>query len=80
MPTTTIIMIISVILFLLAGFLYFRQSYSLYKRAKKIDPTVKTMAEANFVLNKAIAQSIGSDAANSNKQDQDNNESNTQAQ
>lgn len=35
------------------------QRNSVMKRAKKIDPSVKTMVEADYVLKKDIAQSVG---------------------
>ena len=36
-----------------------RQNKSIMDRARKIDPTVKTLAEAQYVLKKDIAQSMG---------------------
>ena len=35
------------------------QRKAVMKRAKKIDPSVKTMVEADYVLKKDIAQSVG---------------------
>jgi len=36
-----------------------KQNKSIKDRARKIDPTVKTLAEAQYVLSKDIAQSMG---------------------
>ena len=36
-----------------------RQNKSVIERARKIDPSVKTITEANYVLQKDIAQSFG---------------------
>lgn len=36
-----------------------RQNNSIIERARKIDPSVKTITEAQYVLQKDIAQSFG---------------------
>ncbi len=37
---------------------------STIKRAQKIDPSVKTLSEADYVLKKDIAESVGKDTVN----------------
>ena len=38
-----------------------RQNKSLIERSKKIDPSVKTVTEAHYVLKKDIAKNFGND-------------------
>ncbi len=51
--------VIFVILFTLTMVYWVKQNKSVIERAKKIDPSVKTITEANYVLQKDIAQSFG---------------------
>lgn len=51
-----IILVIALILLITLSVV---QRNSVIKRAQKIDPSVKTMAEADYVLKKDIAQSVG---------------------
>ena len=51
--------VIFVILFTLTMVYWVKQNKSVIERAKKIDPSVKTITEANYVLRKDIAQSFG---------------------
>lgn len=44
---------------------------SMMERARKIDPTVKTMAEADFVLKQELAKSVGTKKVLDNKDDDD---------
>ena len=41
---------------------YIKNYRSTIERAKKIDPSVKTLSDANHVLKKDIAESVGKDA------------------
>lgn len=45
--------------FIVTLFIIISDYNSLIKRARKIDPTVKTAMEAEYVLKKDIAQNIG---------------------
>lgn len=45
--------------FIVTLFIIISDYKSLIKRARKIDPTVKTAMEAEYVLKKDIAQNIG---------------------
>lgn len=47
---------------------------SIIKRAKKIDPSVKTIAEAQYVLQKNIMESVGQNkTTEQNEEDKDKN-------
>ena len=47
---------------------------SIIKRAKKIDPSVKTIAEAQYVLQKNIIESVGQNkTTEQNEEDKDKN-------
>ena len=47
---------------------------SIIKRAKKIDPSVKTIAEAQYVLQKNIMESVGqTKTTEQNEEDKDKN-------
>lgn len=47
---------------------------SIIKRAKKIDPSVKTIAEAQYVLQKNIMESVGQNkTTEKNEEDKDKN-------
>ncbi len=59
-----VLMGLGVLVFIIVLIVVLRQSRSLIKRAQKIDPTVKTAAEANIVLTKDIAQNIGNNDSN----------------
>ena len=54
-----LILIFGTLILIIAIITLFRQKNALIKRAQKIDPSVKNMAEADYVLKKDIAQSIG---------------------
>lgn len=43
------------------------------KRAKKIDPTVKTIAEAQYVLQKNIMESLGKHKSEEENKNEENN-------
>ena len=50
------------IILLMGGFILWygiRQNKSVIERAKKIDPSVKTITDARYVLQKDIAKSVG---------------------
>lgn len=51
--------VILVTIWIIMGVWAYRQHKSIMDRAKRIDPTVKTRAEAEYVLKKDIAQSMG---------------------
>ena len=51
--------VIFVILFTSTMVYWVKQNKSVIERARKIDPSVKTITEANYVLQKDIAQSFG---------------------
>ena len=59
---------IPIILFIsFGGFIIWygvRQNQSIIERARKIDPSVKTVTEAHYVLRKDIAESFGKDSNN----------------
>ena len=44
-----------------------KNNKAIMDRAKKIDPTVKTLADAQYVLRKDIAQSVGTGKVNDKK-------------
>lgn len=47
---------------------YFVRNYnSIINRAKKIDPTVKTMSEAKLILQKDIAKNVSKESKETNK-------------
>lgn len=54
-----IIGVIFVILFTSTMIYLIKQNKSVIERARKIDPSVKTITEAQYVLQKDIAQSFG---------------------
>ncbi len=62
--------IFPIFMILTIGVIIFMYSYKIkehteiMKRARKIDPTVKTRAEAEYVLKKDIAQSVGKENIN----------------
>ena len=51
--------VIFVILFTSTMVYWVKQNKSVIERARKIDPSVKTITEAQYVLQKDIAQSFG---------------------
>lgn len=51
--------ILVLIIWIGAAWYAYRQHKSIMDRARKIDPTVKTRAEAEYVLKKDIAESMG---------------------
>lgn len=51
--------VIFVILFTSTMIYLIKQNKSVIERARKIDPSVKTITEAQYVLQKDIAQSFG---------------------
>lgn len=56
-----IILFFSIVL-LMGGFLVWygiKQNKAIMERAKKIDPSVKTITDAHYVLQKDIAKSVG---------------------
>ena len=55
-----IICIITFIMFAFVIIYTIRQSKSIIERAKKIDPSVKTISEAQYVLQKDMYQNFGS--------------------
>ena len=46
---------------------------SIMKRARKIDPTVKTIAEAQYVLQKNIMESVGKNKSDEENKNEENN-------
>lgn len=56
-------------------FVFWLPNYrSIIKRAKKIDPSVKTIAEAQYVLQKNIMESVGQNkTTEQNEEDKDKN-------
>lgn len=61
MPLIGIIALIAIILIptLLFVFFFLPNYKSVIERAKKIDPSVKTYQDAQFVLSKELAKSVG---------------------
>ena len=55
-----ILMAVTIAIPLIFIFVFWLPNYrSIMKRARKIDPTVKTIAEAQYVLQKNIMESVG---------------------
>lgn len=53
-----------IIAFIFGNIYVIKSQKSIIERARKIDPSVKTLAEADYVLKKDIAKEIGSDKKN----------------
>ncbi len=51
--------IIVVLIWIICIWYAIREHRSIINRARKIDPTVRTRAEAEYVLKKDVAQSVG---------------------
>lgn len=79
MPVGFIILSVVVIAFIIAVplvfiFAFWLPNYrSVFKRARQIDPSVKTFADAQFVLQKHIMESAGQNR-NADKSDDDRGE------
>ncbi|MEE3343677.1 MAG: hypothetical protein VZS44_06270 [Bacilli bacterium] len=56
-----------IVIFIFVIIYTIRQSKSIIERAKKIDPSVKTISEAQYVLQKDMYQNFGSKKDNENK-------------
>ena len=70
MAVTIVIMIAIPLVFI---FVIWLPNYrSIMKRARKIDPTVKTIAEAQYVLQKNIMESVGKNKSEENKNEENN--------
>ncbi len=70
MIITIVIMVAIPLVFFLAFWL---PNYkSVMKRARKIDPSVKTIAEANYVLQKDVMKSVGQKDATKQDENQEN--------
>lgn len=65
----TAVIMITIILVVVFGF-WLPNYKSIMNRARKIDPSVKTFAEANYVLQKDVMKSVGQNGAT----DKENNE------
>lgn len=60
MPIIMIVIAVAMMLALILAAVYSaRERNSIMKRAKEIDPSVKTISEAQYVLQKDLAKSIG---------------------
>ena len=59
MNAVYLILAFGALILIIALITLLRQKNAIIKRAQKIDPSVKNMAEADYVLKKDIAQSIG---------------------
>ena len=60
MPIIMIVIAVAMMLALILAAVYSaRERSSIMKMAKKIDPSVKTFSEAQYVLQKDIAKNIG---------------------
>ena len=68
LPIIMIIVVVAMMFDLILAVIYSsRERNSIMKMAKKIDPSVKTFSEAQYVLQKDLAKNIGV-----NKKDDDN--------
>ena len=71
MAVTIVIMIAIPLVFI---FVFWLPNYrSIMKRARKIDPTVKTIAEAQYVLQKNIMESVGKNKSEEESKNEENN-------
>ena len=61
---TFVMMGFGIIAFIFVTIYVIKSQKSIIERARKIDPSVKTLAEADYVLKKDIAKEIGSDKKN----------------
>lgn len=59
MNAVYLILAFGALILIIALITLLRQKNAIIKRAQKIDPSVKNIAEADYVLKKDIAQSIG---------------------
>ena len=59
--------IIFIIIFICVICWAIKDRNAIMKRARKIDPTVSTLSEAQYVLKKDIAQSVGTGKENDKK-------------
>ena len=70
-----IVIVIMVAIPLVFFFAFWLPNYkSIMKRARQIDPTVKTFAEANLVLQKDVMESVGHKKSEQKDENKDNNE------
>lgn len=59
MNAVYLILAFGALILIIALITLLRQKNAIIKRAQEIDPSVKNMAEADYVLKKDIAQNIG---------------------